>query len=39
MSDGTSEYLVIDRPFGNLIGGNMRLRKLWTGSAWAEGPV
>ena len=39
MSETMGEYQIIERQFGNLIGGNMRLIKLWTGSAWAEGPV
>ena len=39
MPETMGEYLIIERAFGNLIGGNMRLQKLWTGSAWAEGPV
>ena len=39
MADTFGEYVVIEHPFGRLIGGNMRLRKLWTGAAWAEGPV
>jgi gluconolactonase len=39
MADTFGEYVVVARPFGRLIGGNMRLRKLWTGAAWAEGPV
>ncbi|HEX2528310.1 MAG TPA: SMP-30/gluconolactonase/LRE family protein [Geminicoccus sp.] len=34
-----SEYLVLDKSFGHLISGNARVRKLWTGAAWAEGPV
>ena len=28
-----------ERPFGRLISGNARLVRLWTGAAWAEGPV
>ena len=39
MSETMGEYQIVERAFGNLIGGNMRLIKLWTGSAWAEGPV
>ncbi|MFZ1426572.1 MAG: SMP-30/gluconolactonase/LRE family protein [Geminicoccaceae bacterium] len=39
MADGVSEYLVIDPAFKRLFNGNMRLLKLWTGAAWAEGPV
>ena len=34
-----SEYLVHDRSFSHLINSNARLHKLWTGAAWAEGPV
>ena len=34
-----SEYLVHDRSFSNLTNRNARLHKLWTGAAWAEGPV
>ena len=32
-------YEVFERPFGRLISGNARLVRLWTGAAWAEGPV
>jgi gluconolactonase len=39
MAETFGEYVVVERPFGRLIGSNMRLRKLWTGAAWAEGPV
>lgn len=39
MADDVSEYLVIDPAFKRLFNGNMRLLKLWTGAAWAEGPV
>lgn len=39
MSQRDNEYEIIEREFGNLIGGNMRLRQLWTGAAWTEGPV
>ena len=39
MSVAMGEYLIVERQFGNLIGGNMRLIKLWSGAAWAEGPV
>src|SRR3712207_1256127 len=39
MADTFGEYVVVERPFGRLIGSNMRLRKLWTGAAWVEGPV
>jgi gluconolactonase len=34
-----SEYLILEREFAHLTNGNQRLIKLWTGSAWAEGPV
>ena len=34
-----SEYLVLDKSFGHLINSNARLKNLWTGAAWAEGPV
>lgn len=34
-----SEYLVLDPSFAHLTNSNARLKKLWTGSAWAEGPV
>lgn len=34
-----SEYLILEREFAHLTNGNQRLLKLWTGSAWAEGPV
>ena len=39
MSNRMNEYEIIESAFGRLIGGNMRLRQLWTGAAWAEGPV
>lgn len=39
MPETIGEYLIIDRSFKNLIGLNARLVKLWTGAAWAEGPV
>lgn len=39
MTERTSEYEIIEPAFANLIGGNMRLRQLWTGAAWTEGPV
>ena len=32
-------YRVIEPAFGNLISGVARLVRLWTGAAWAEGPV
>ena len=34
-----SVYQVNERIFANLTNGNARLHKLWTGAAWAEGPV
>jgi gluconolactonase len=34
-----SEYLVLDKSFAHLTNSNARLKKLWTGAAWAEGPV
>ena len=39
MADRIDEYLIIERSFANLIARNQRLVKLWTGAAWAEGPV
>ncbi len=39
MSTRHNEYEIIEGKFGRLIGGNMRLRQLWTGAAWTEGPV
>jgi gluconolactonase len=39
VSDVVSEYLIVDRAFKNLINVNARLIRLWTGAAWAEGPV
>ena len=39
MAETKGEYLVVEREFGNLISGNARLLRLWTGAAWAEGPV
>jgi gluconolactonase len=39
MPETMGEYLIVERAFRNLIGGNMRLTKLWSGAAWAEGPV
>jgi gluconolactonase len=32
-------YEIIEAPFRHLISGNARLVRLWTGAAWAEGPV
>ena len=39
MDSFESTYQVDEPVFGHLIGGNMRLRRLWTGAAWTEGPV
>ncbi|MFO1039084.1 MAG: SMP-30/gluconolactonase/LRE family protein [Geminicoccaceae bacterium] len=39
MSETIGEYLILEPEFKNLIGLNARVVKLWTGSAWAEGPV
>jgi gluconolactonase len=39
VSTRNNEYEIIEAAFGHLIGGNMRLRQLWTGAAWTEGPV
>jgi gluconolactonase len=39
MAEQKDEYLIIEPAFGHLIAGNQRLHKLWTGAAWAEGPV
>ena len=39
MAREVGEYLIIEPAFGQLINPNARLRKLWTGAAWAEGPV
>jgi gluconolactonase len=39
MAEQNNEYLTIERGFGRLIAKNQRLHKLWTGAAWAEGPV
>jgi gluconolactonase len=39
VSTRRNEYEIIEGKFGRLIGGNMRLRQLWTGAAWTEGPV
>lgn len=34
-----AEYLIVEPEFGQLINPNQRLLQLWTGAAWAEGPV
>lgn len=39
MAEAVNEYVVLERPFRHLISGNARLQRLWTGAAWAEGPV
>jgi gluconolactonase len=39
MAEQSNEYLVIEPGFRNLIARNQRLHKLWSGAAWAEGPV
>jgi gluconolactonase len=39
MAELINEYLIVDRRFTGLINLNARLIKLWTGAAWAEGPV
>jgi gluconolactonase len=39
MAELINEYLIVDRSFRNLINLNARVTKLWTGAAWAEGPV
>lgn len=39
MSEQVSEYLVVDPSFRQLFNPNQRLLKLFTGCAWAEGPV
>ncbi|SNB60735.1 gluconolactonase [Arboricoccus pini] len=39
MSEQVSEYLVVDPSFKRLFNPNQRLLKLFTGCAWAEGPV
>ena len=39
MAETVDEYLIVEPAFRHLIAGNMRLIKLWTGAAWAEGPV
>lgn len=39
MPEASHEYMILDPAFTKLINLNMRLVKLWTGAAWAEGPV
>jgi gluconolactonase len=39
MSEASHEYAILDLAFTTLINLNARLVKLWTGAAWAEGPV
>ncbi len=39
MVEPVGEYLILDRRFAALVSANARLHKLWTGAAWAEGPV
>ncbi|MEK0084814.1 SMP-30/gluconolactonase/LRE family protein [Benzoatithermus flavus] len=39
MSEIVGEYLIADPIFTHLVSLNARLVKLWTGAAWAEGPV
>ena len=39
MAETMGEYLHLDPSFARLVNGNMRLHRLWTGAAWAEGPV
>jgi len=39
LSETVGEYLIAQPAFRRLIGANMRLHQLWTGAAWAEGPV
>ena len=39
MDEAVGEYLVVDPSFWRLVNPNMRLHRLWTGAAWAEGPV
>ena len=34
-----NEYQINEQIFAHLTNGNQRLLKLWTGAAWAEGPV
>jgi gluconolactonase len=39
VADTVQEYLIVERAFKNLVSLNARVVKLWTGAAWAEGPV
>ena len=39
MSERMREYEIVEPAFRNLISRNARLHQLWTGAAWAEGPV
>ena len=39
MTDRVQEYEIHHPSFRHLINGNARLHRLWTGAAWAEGPV
>lgn len=39
MPETSHEYVILDPAFTKLINLNARLVKLWTGAAWAEGPV
>jgi gluconolactonase len=39
VADTVQEYLIVERAFKNLVSLNARVLKLWTGAAWAEGPV
>jgi len=39
MATQHKEYLIVEPIFGHLISRNARLRQLWTGAAWSEGPV
>ena len=39
MAETVNEYLIVERQFARLVSLNARLHRLWTGAAWAEGPV
>lgn len=39
MPETSHDYVILDPAFTKLINLNARLVKLWTGAAWAEGPV
>jgi gluconolactonase len=39
VSETIGEYLIVDPAFTHLVSLNARVQKLWTGAAWAEGPV